>query len=96
MKTLEEFAIKEIEDLRKENCNLKTLVEVLESNLELSKSKLEAFIKNVKEDFGIKLSKYQGSCLIMSNSIWENSNQREYNYYKNIFNLEEGNGKINE
>ena len=106
MKTLEDFVIKEIEDLRKENKILRKQIEAwkkqsdhYEYQFELTKGKLDCFIRNVKRDFDIKIAKSISESEYIScnnNWIWKDSRPEEFEFYKKIFNLEEKKENTNE
>ncbi len=103
-KTLEEFAIKEIQDLRKENEELKQelsmckgLEKAQDENIEFWKNKYneiytkyDELISKLKKDFDVKHKKlYEGVYFIDLKNIFSNSNPEQYNFYKDLFNLKE-------
>ena len=102
MKTLEEFAIKEIQDLRKQKEVLETRQEkLLEINNNLGderdayKNKYIELITRLKEDFNfeIKESSIINPIYYIKNNgnwIWSNTDIEKYEFYKNTFNLKEG------
>lgn len=97
MKTLEEFVIKEIQDLRKENQDLEECVkegEAVISNLRTKQqhweNKYKELVENLKKDFGITLlPSVSGTYYISTNWVWDNDNKERFEYYKNLFNLKE-------
>lgn len=108
MKTLEEFAIKEIQDLRKENEKLK------EENKDLAdycsarqkeslfwEKEYKNLVKNLKEDLKIDLVKsmYDGCEEIRFGAYYAYngySTKEKYNYYKEAFDLKEPKENKNE
>lgn len=108
IKTLEEFAIKEIQDLRKENQELEQQIITDEQIIgELSKEKKqweEKFInlvKNLINDLNPKLEtsydKENHYISLNTKLLWDfEDTKEEYEYYKKLFNLKEEGEEENE
>lgn len=108
MKTLEEFAIKEIQDLRKENQELAQQIitdEQIVGELQKEKKQWEEkyinLVKNLINDLNPKI---ETSCddenhyiSLNTNQLWDfESTKEKYEYYKNLFNLKEPKEETNE
>lgn len=103
-KTLEEFAINEIQDLREENESLKQELEMYKKieetqneNIKFWINKYYELVNKLKEDFDIKIKKLYDECYYFEfNHIYSNSYEEKYKYYKNLFNLKEEGENNNE
>ncbi len=102
MKTLEEFMIKEVQNLREENEQLKdelTIASKMNDDLAVRrnywKNKYEDLVKRIKEDLKPEMrTSAGGRKYIISNNnyIWDGpgeEDQKSYQYYKELFNLKE-------
>ena len=106
IKTLEEFAIKEIQDLRAKNICLENQLDVYEENFAIQEENIEFWknsyyklIENIKEDFMIKLatnSDKEPYIKCECYYIWPSFSKEKYEYYKNLFNLKEEGEEKNE
>lgn len=98
-KTLEEFAVNEILDLRRKNERLEdTNTQLYEISLKQKeevlewKSKYNELIKKLKEDFDIKIRRLDKNTTYVSvDCLYSNiyADKEKYNYYKEFFNLKE-------
>lgn len=94
MKTLEEFVIKEIQDLRKkvetlemQNQELNCIID--KQNEEYLENK--AFIKLLKEDFGCTIIKgsLDSDYITFNNSVWSSKRDNtKFDYYKQKLELD--------
>lgn len=106
VKTLEEFAIKEIQDLREENQYLKEELETckvieknLNKNIEFLRDSYYTLIEKIKKDFKVELkvdTDRDPYIKFENNYIWSSYLEEEYEYYKNVFNLKEKGEEENE
>ena len=105
VKTLEEFAINEIQNLRKENQDLKQELEnykaigkAQEENRKFWENSYYTLIEKIKKDFKIQIEGPNKKPYIhIENSyIWPSNTKEEYEYYKNLFNLKEEGEEENE
>lgn len=107
IRTLEEFAIREIEDLRAKNICLENQLDAYEENFAIQEENIEfwknsyyTLIEKIKKDFQVQLKvsldKEKEPYIYAQNYIWSSYSKEEYKYYKNVFNLKEEGEEENE
>ena len=93
-RTIDEFFIEKYNKLEEENKRL------TESNETLSKNCYfyEEVIKNIKKDFEINVKNYAYNTryIRFNGSVWSNTEEEKYEYYKTVFNLKEEGEEENE